>query len=419
MIENRVSHKKLHVSKATFKGGLETQVHRWFRLTPSFGPELVRHVLDEFGADEKSVVLDPFCGAGTTPIECRRLGLRSFGFEINPLLHFVGSACLQWNLAADEGRQILARILEDSEQTRGHLAGTHVENCGLRMPPIHNVYRWWREDVLKDLLIIKANIERHTRDSAWRDFFRLALAAVLVPDLTNVTLGRLQLHFIDRSTHEIHALPTFERHALMMLSDLAELAGKEHPSAIIAHTDATNPSVPPGSLASLVITSPPYPNRYSYVWNTRPHLYMLDFFQGKKEAADLDKKTIGGTWGTATSILAKGVIEAEHAAVHDAIGNTVAEIRKADTLMANYVMNYFNQLARQIIAMDAAVERCVQIAYVVGNSCVKDVYVETDVALGKIFEGLNLGYRTKNIERFRKRNSGINLYETTVFAERR
>jgi hypothetical protein len=69
-------------------------------------------------------------------------------------------------------------------------------------------------------------------------------------------------------------------------------------------------------------------------------------------------------------------------------------------------------------AYDAALGRRVQVAYVVGNSCVKDVYVETDVALGKIFEGLNLGYRTKNIERFRKRNSGVDLYETIVFAER-
>lgn len=417
-VEDRVSHKKLHVSKATFKGGLGTQVHRWFRLTPSFGPDLVRTVLDEFGADERSVVLDPFCGAGTTPIECRRLGLRSFGFEINPLLHFVGSTCLKWDLSPDEGRQILARILEGAEQDKRRLAGVHVEACGLKVPPIHNVYRWWREDVLKDMLIIKSNIQKHALAGAWRDFFRLGLAAVLVPDLTNVTLGRLQLHFIDRSKHEMLALPTYERHVITMIGDLEELAGKDHPSAVIAHTDATDPRVPPGPPADLVITSPPYPNRYSYVWNTRPHLYMLDFFEGKKEAADLDKKTIGGTWGTATSILAKGIVEPEHPAVRDAIGSTVAEIRKTDTLMANYVMKYFNLLARQIIAMDAAVGRRVQVAYVVGNSCVKDVYVETDVALGKIFEGLKLGYRTKNIERFRKRNSGVDLYETTVFAER-
>lgn len=417
-VEDRVSHRILHASKATFKGGQREQVHRWFRLTPSFGPELVRQVLEEFSSDGKSVVLDPFCGAGTTPIECRRLGLRSFGFEINPLLHFVGSTCLRWNLDAESGRQILMRILEDSQNDIGRFEGVSIQDCGLRVPPIHNVHRWWREDVLKDLLIIKSNIAKHARDEGWRDFFRLALAAVLVPDLTNVTLGRLQLHFIDRSKHEIQALPTYERHVHLMLGDLEQIADGKHPSAVIAHTDATNPSVPPGPPANLVITSPPYPNRYSYVWNTRPHLYMLDFFEGKKEAADLDQKTIGGTWGTATSILAKGVVEPEQPAVRDAIGHTVSEIRKSDALMANYVMKYFNMLARQIIAMDKAVARRVQIAYVVGNSCVKGVYVETDVALGKIFEGLNLGYRTKNIERFRKRNSGVDLYETTVFVER-
>jgi hypothetical protein len=417
-VEDRVSHKKLHVNKSTFKGGLDAQVHRWFRLTPSFGPDLVRHVLEEYGADDAAIVLDPFCGAGTTPIECRRLGLRSFGFEINPFLHFVGSTCLQWNLDAAEGRKILSRILADGENDKVRLADVHIEQCGLLVPTIHDVYRWWRADVLKDMLIIKAMIDKHAPSASWRNFFRLALAAVLVPDLTNVTLGRLQLHFIDRSTHEIFAFPTYERHTLAMLSDLDALAAKEHPAASIAHTDSTTPNVPPGPPANLVITSPPYPNRYSYVWNTRPHLYMLDFFHGKKEAADLDKRTIGGTWGTATSVLAKGVIEPEHSAVRDAAGDVVAQIRKADTLMANYVMKYFNLLARQIVAMDAAVARRVQVAYVVGNSCVKDVYVETDVILGKIFEGLGLGYRTKNVERFRKRHSGVDLYETTVYAER-
>src|SRR5207244_3369709 len=85
-----------------------------------------------------------------------------------------------------------------------------------------------------------------------------------------------------------------------------------------------------------VITSPPYPNRYSYVWNTRPHLYLLGMFTNAKQASDLDQKTIGGTWGTATSSLIKGTIEPAYPVVAKEVGPVAEEIRKTDNLMANY-----------------------------------------------------------------------------------
>jgi hypothetical protein len=417
-VEKRVSHRRLHVSKSTFKGGLDAPFHRWFRLTPSFGPDLVTRVLTEVGATSEDVVLDPFSGAGTTLIECQMQGLSSFGFEINPFLHFVGKTSTNWTLDAASGRRLLAQIKDEYALLARRLGGSALEETDLQIPSIHNVHRWWRTDVLKEMLMIKRTITQ-VAEEAWQDFFRLGLAAVLVPDLTNVTLGRLQLHFIDRSKHDIRAWPTFERHVCRMLDDL-EGGTASSAKASLFHTDATSPGTPvPRERATLVITSPPYPNRYSYVWNTRPHLYMLDFFSGKSEAGELDRKTIGGTWGTATSILAKGEIVPEYPVAQGAAIAAVKKIREVDVLMANYVMKYFNMLARQIVAMDAYVSSNVKVAYVVGNSCIKDVYVETDVILGQMFEALGLGYRVQNIERFRKRHSGVDLYETTVFAEKR
>ena len=417
-VHDRVSHRHLHVAKSTFKGGLDTAFHRWFRLTPSYGPELVRQVLEEFGAGPHDVVLDPFSGAGTTAIECKLLGMQAYGFEINPFLHFVAQTCLQWDLNATMGETYLARLREEYRRLLSALEGKGVADCGLEIPPIHNVHRWWRADVLKEMLVIKEALKAAEIPTVWTDFFRLALAAVLVPDLTNVTLGRLQLHFIDKSSHVMRTWEVFERQCRMMLGDLAKPHGNTN-KAIVFNTDATNPAISDSFKANIVITSPPYPNRYSYVWNTRPHLYMLDFFKGKSDAGMLDTKTIGGTWGTATSMLAKGQLEPENDAVREAAGPVVERIRESDGLMANYVMKYFNLIARQLAAMEPFLAPDAKIAYVVGNSCIKDVYVETDVILGRIIEGLDLGYRVDNIERFRKRHSGTDLYETTVYAAKR
>jgi len=51
-------------------------------LTPKPLPLVKRFV--ENSSAENDVVLDPFCGSGTTPVACKDLNRRYIGFEINP-----------------------------------------------------------------------------------------------------------------------------------------------------------------------------------------------------------------------------------------------------------------------------------------------------------------------------------------------
>jgi len=168
-----------------------------------------------------------------------------------------------------------------------------------------------------------------------------------------------------------------------------------------------------------VITSPPYPNRYSYVWNTRPYLYFFDFFSEARQASDLDKVSIGGTWGKATSDIQKGRIEAEDDTIGQIVGPIVDKIRgqkslRNTNLMANYVMKYFNQLYKHVRSMSKVLSNTAKLAYVVGNSEIKNVKVPTDVFLAEIFGSQNLS--VERIVRVRRRYSGKGLYEAIVFA---
>jgi hypothetical protein len=86
--------------------------------------------------------------------------------------------------------------------------------------------------------------------------------------------------------------------------------------------------------------------------------------------------------------------------------------------MANYLMKYFNKLCRQIVSQDELLTPDAKLAYVVGCSCLKDVYVETDVLLGRLFEALHLNYQVTSIERFRRRHSGKDLHESIVYVRK-
>src|SRR5438067_6273665 len=75
--------------------------HDWYRFVLSFPPHLVREYLRQFGLKPKHCVLDPFCGTGTTLVECKKHGVSSVGIEAHPMAHFASVTKLDWRLDAD------------------------------------------------------------------------------------------------------------------------------------------------------------------------------------------------------------------------------------------------------------------------------------------------------------------------------
>lgn len=87
--------------------------HDWYRFVLSYPPHLVRAYLKNFGLDQRHTVLDPFCGTGTTVVECKLNGIRGVGLEANPFAHFASSVKLDWSIDA-EALQAMARSVANS-----------------------------------------------------------------------------------------------------------------------------------------------------------------------------------------------------------------------------------------------------------------------------------------------------------------
>ena len=49
--------------------------HDWYRFVLSYPAHIIRTYVERFGLDAKHNVLDPFCGTGTTIVECKKLGI--------------------------------------------------------------------------------------------------------------------------------------------------------------------------------------------------------------------------------------------------------------------------------------------------------------------------------------------------------
>lgn len=75
--------------------------HDWYRFVLSYPPHLVRDYIENFRLNEKQVILDPFCGTGTTLVESKLWGIPSWGIEANPFAHFATSVKIDWDVDPD------------------------------------------------------------------------------------------------------------------------------------------------------------------------------------------------------------------------------------------------------------------------------------------------------------------------------
>ncbi|PYJ18039.1 MAG: hypothetical protein DME96_03935 [Verrucomicrobia bacterium] len=86
--------------------------HDWYRFVLSFPPHLVREYINRFELGANACVLDPFCGTGTTIVECKKIGIASVGVEAHPMSHFASATKIDWSPDPDKLETIAAALAE-------------------------------------------------------------------------------------------------------------------------------------------------------------------------------------------------------------------------------------------------------------------------------------------------------------------
>lgn len=104
-------------------------VHEWYRFVLSFPPHLVREYINRFGVRRGQTVLDPFCGTGTTLVECKKLGIESIGIEANPMACFASKVKLDWRINPTALLRHARSIAEEA------LARLHADGIGDELAP--------------------------------------------------------------------------------------------------------------------------------------------------------------------------------------------------------------------------------------------------------------------------------------------
>ncbi len=395
-------------SDYTFKYNQKLGRHGWLRLTPAYSVKLVKEMIDNIPED--SFILDPFSGTATTGLVAAEYGLSAHCLDINPFLIWLGNAKC-WNYSKAELKQLKAGI--DKSLTK-YQKMAYKDNW---LPNIHNITRWWSEDTLKFLAALRQALVNQFGEPkadkvsslAWIAFCRLVI------ETSSAAFNHVSMSFHDEVTkYDIEQIASLY---LEIIEAIIQSADEKISGLASVHfTDSRKPVLINDMKYSHVITSPPYPNRISYIRELRPYMYWTKFLDTAREAGELDWKAIGGTWGVATSRLYDW--KSKRLELPESLQRVVSQIletkEKNALLMANYVWRYFHDMHLHFQNLRKSLQKGAVLSYIVGNSSFYGVQVHTEKLLEDSLK--SLGYTNIGNLCVRKRNSKKELYEYCVYA---
>ncbi|MCI5220101.1 MAG: hypothetical protein D3914_13160, partial [Candidatus Electrothrix sp. LOE2] len=257
-------------SDYTFKYNNKFGRHGWLRLTPAYSVKLVKEIVHQL--PENAFILDPFSGTATTGLVAAEHDVSAHCFDINPFLVWLGNAKCRMYQKSDLKR------LQDGVETvlAQYKKNLHKENW---LPNMHNITRWWRSNTLKILSALRQALvdefgepDNNVAALAWISFCRLII------ETSSAAFNHVSMSFHEETTAfaadqvESLYLEIFNR-ILQSADDL--LTG----SASVHSVDSRDIVAVDKVKYTHVITSPPYPNRISYIRELRPYMYWTRFLE--------------------------------------------------------------------------------------------------------------------------------------------
>ncbi|MCC7494961.1 MAG: hypothetical protein IT204_21615 [Fimbriimonadaceae bacterium] len=392
--------------------------HDWYRFVLSFPPHLVRDYLDRFGVGGADCVLDPFCGTGTTLVECKLRGVPAVGLEANPVAALASRVKTAWQV---DPAALLASASRIAELARQRLAADGVTDnpfiavatlpaTALRQLPAAAEALLLR-DSISPLPLHKAlvllDLLRAEASADLLPALELAFAKTVVAASSNLKFGP-EVGLGARRPAAPVVTPWLAQ-VRQMAADLAAGGALANVTTLVHQADAREPAtvLAAGSI-SAVICSPPYPNEKDYTRATRLESVLLGYCQNKAELQALKRGLLrSNTRGVYVS-------DDDHELVadHPQVAALCAEIERRrlelgktsgfERTYARVVQLYFGGLARHLAALRTVLRPGARLAYVVGDQA---SFLRVLIRTGELLADLaqRAGYELVGIDLFRTR----------------
>jgi SAM-dependent methyltransferase len=407
-------------SDSAFADNKNKPIHRWTPWIAGFSADFVKDVIATYLPDRNNgnrLVLDPFCGVGTTLIEALRSGFNTVGFEINP---FAALATETKCKSPDVSIEHLSYYIDQFED----YMKSSVKNPHLMSPPEHFHSRFPFFGELAQVKVLKAlTFINNVQDKEIYNLFSLAFGSVMVslsnysyePSLSSRPAAGKPVQKDAMVTETIVAkLQRMKMDIIIFRDELGKLPrrpiGRVIPDNFLNalhHLDLAS--------VDLLITSPPYLNNYHYIRNTRPQLFWLGFVHKPSDLKWLELENFGKYWQTVRD-MDNINLDFEHTILEELIYQ-LRDVNKARGTYggngwANYAASYFNDTNRFCRVISQLLKPGSRAVVVVGNSILQGIEIPVDNILSDL--AARHGLVTENIHIVRRKRVGASIVSSSV-----
>lgn len=328
-----------------------------------------------------SVVLDPMVGSGTVVRQASQLGHRAIGFDLDPLAVLMS---VVWTTPIDA-----AKLSQFCRNTLNVIKST---KANLRLPWIDGdqemcefVEYWFAErqrNELRRISFVLAQLDGSRLRGSSRlacNFMRLALSRIIITKNQGASLGRDISHSRPHKVCEksdFDVMSAYEKSIFQMqrILETAPPAG----NVTVRVGDARSLSEVDNDSVDVVLTSPPYLNAIDYMRGHKLALVWLGY-----KLSDLRQIRT-------SSIGAERSKRDKLTSLFDDIQRSMCETEKLTSRHAGMTMLYAEDIYRLMSEVTRVLRPGGKAILVVGNSCLKGVFVKNSKGVIKAAAAVGL-----------------------------
>jgi tRNA G10 N-methylase Trm11 len=325
----------------TFFPNKKEPIHNWYYFKEEFSKKLVDIFIDKFNLDKNSLVLDPFCGIGTTLLACKQRGIKSIGFDVSPFFVFVSNVKTR-DYDLDKLKEAISYAFKWKFERPEKISKEKF---------IRKVFSKY---TLEDTIFYKNKI-LEIEDKRIRNFLLLALIDSSIKASWITKDGAV----IKREKRGKPPLKMFFKNKVKKMFKDLKKADIKPTSVLVEVGDARKLNLEDNSIDA-VITSPPYLNKIEYTKIYNIENYLFDFPEIKSH-----------------------------------IGSSTEDASDLDENLPLSAKIYFKDIDLALNKMYRVCKDNAKLAIVIGGGCYPDRIVETDRIAAELAE--KIGFKVKNI----------------------